>query len=1790
MTAIAGAVSMALSSCIHDVPGPPPITDPNSVTFVVSTPTASATESGVTRAAVSTPETDTRGGNGHFPDGVPADYRNYRQGADIATYGTVFGGYPDAGAEARAFEEAVAAMAANWENSPAAKSGVVPAAPGTSASPATRQITDGSDAENDIEELIVVLFDGTGKYIERYLVVGSDLDRIPGDETRRRFTIQNLRSGTYKALVLANCSTEITAHINGRTEEQLKAQETITTFRDNIEVGHILSATNPWNSTPGSAGYRRFPMSSLEETFTVPVTRDFETDPVKLLRSLVRVSVTLDPSMPNYEGLRIGQIVVRNFNSRGRLIPSAAWGTTLQGSNEVDMFHAPSLNDVATSHNITDRLVYDYPAGKTPAKGDIFVWEQVADNSSPTWLDWNRDNFCLLVRFDKFAVDGPNGGTFENNDGVWFRIDLLKDNGGDNPDRVNLLRNFSYDVTITDITTRGYSSEQDAFDNAPAGLTFAIDAQDEEDGDTGITETTWNGRYQLATDRTVVVIGPDVDDTATVMAYTDYLHGLTTPVSPAFGPSDVITATEGTSSPNGPKAIPITLKVGAAYMGTTVRKINFTIEAGELFKDMVLIQLPHPDRVAAGSPVLSDYVGAFWRADQRGERLIGLKSDKKWSAFVIDGAPGDPADWVVLDSKPSTDPNVHSSSSTPSLGNEAGFEKGHAVTSTVGWATGNGSESYFRVGLRTTHASTPAAPARYARVLLVEGSVTERGGFANPQILYLRQGHEADYLFPKSERDTDANMRFSPYNLTVPEAKRTGVFETDGMVPLDPQGGVFTDYPTQAGAMFRGVTLSLSAIHPLKDIDPAIWGDFNMTIPFNSSTMESCPPGYRRPTGGAMTDELPQSLWYNRSTTIAAGDTSNSVFGYYADGYFDRKSIGTPVVPSGSSEPNSAVDVDGTGVAYRGNLYFNPSSGASLFMPAAGYKNNAGLAYGIGYDGIYWTSSMTKYDIYSRDDVGAQLHFKYLGNAIFDNWQRGDATVIRCVKNLDYEPFPELVQAPPGVIGIKHSDLVAMRNGTKRVLLSQNIWSQWLQQHQESAFPLDYSLTIRGSSTYKGTWVERIATGDPNIGALEEEPVYMVYFKWGSITAILGSDGTLPNGRVQLVWTIPGRTGDGWQWDDNGVTDYYFTGGVIDSPNNHYWPSPAKPATGAVPGAGGYDIPKWEPEPGPGMSGIWGQSEFMMWGDPCEFVNGATPDRRSGWRTPLGNPWTYVNAAENISVPFGVATQPLVGSNARWIDASESVPAGVATNDGSIFLPAAGAYDNYGDFILQGLGGAYWTASSSTFTSTGSNVSNSGFWNAYALQFASSQSQPASISDSRYAMPVRCINCDPVEGISISGMVDTTPITGVPELVIGNQPQMVTLTASDPTPAGATQPVSWHWEYSIGDETSWIKIPGSDGKTTIITSTHDDEPGMNFAMVGGTNQFRVVVSNPCSRVYSNPIKVRLTLPKLTYAIIGSSEWSWNQHRKVALHYATHNDNGVLNVQNDNAVIKTEGLTQLWTTNSNNIASNNLNNGFSGTVDGTVYTNEQPDIVLYYSFGLPPTSDIIAALTNYMNNKGTILFGAAADNPTYTTQLSNFINAIFPGTECVQQTPDTLYDSAYRIFNEIGPDPLTNDPIVNGPFGNLSGGNCYIGEDNIGTFIVKNLPPGAVQIASMWHPRTIATGNYPDPSQHRREWSFCWYHEGKNFFCINDCTSARPSALTYDYPAVYDVDTYSIPQNPTAAQRARTGAPGSKMYGVYEGNFTSASQGGNVMTYNAVLEMNALAWCMTRAARNGINEH
>ncbi len=501
------------------------------------------------------------------------------------------------------------------------------------------------------------------------------------------------------------------------------------------------------------------------------------------------------------------------------------------------------------------------------------------------------------------------------------------------------------------------------------------------------------------------------------------------------------------------------LKSGFSYMF----KVNFKYDKG--------VEQEKGEGIMGGRPPgnIQLYVGAFWKSHQTGERLIHIRRPQEapwsdtyyhgfgvWKATVISGA-----DWIVLDTLRSTDPNIGwrvdvTPSPNESLvdnGNDPDFDTKHAVNSTATtvfgtwlppghWGIKPGHKAdtvvYFRIGLRSQYKPTPERPARYGAVLISFANVnplwqttmrysTDNADYAYQARIWIRQGEDADYLFSNDDPITSTptytrpitartvTKRFSPYNLTAEALDAAVLSQADsGNEQITGNRSKFVDYPSQKGAYFQwsGMTGANTRVR-------YAWNPYTtLTATWNANadnrfwdllkdTNETCPPGYHRPTDGSTSaaqsataisnSEIRQSLFLEPKTGIGSSpgtsNTGNSVWGYIADGFFDRRKILNLETVSSTNR----------NIAHTGRLFYNsiPTSnryGASIFFPTGGTRRNTdGLIQNSGKEADYLTSSS------SATTTGIFMHL-FNGYGVGQHasmWQTSKATgyPIRCVKN-----------------------------------------------------------------------------------------------------------------------------------------------------------------------------------------------------------------------------------------------------------------------------------------------------------------------------------------------------------------------------------------------------------------------------------------------------------------------------------------------------------------------------------------------------------------------------------------------------------------------------------------------------------------------------------------------------------------------------------------------------------------------------------------------------------------------
>lgn len=474
------------------------------------------------------------------------------------------------------------------------------------------------------------------------------------------------------------------------------------------------------------------------------------------------------------------------------------------------------------------------------------------------------------------------------------------------------------------------------------------------------------------------------------------------------------------------------------------------VTAGNLTKQLIIKQkqvlpdIPNPEDHDNATSIPSTYIGAFWRNNQKGERLIKIARSANahlghWCVQVLDYHTGSNKlfkegdilfeDWdgTLPDPAGPFGENVD----TPEL---------TAPTMILTGKLESAGEITFKIGLRSKYTPTGTNYARYARVLLSYGGDSK--GYKYHHVLWLRQGEDDDYLMTPDDGTIVAGWddnddviiaprttatRWSPYNLTASKwADVPNAYETQELIQLrgrteavGDDDSKFVPYPSMSGAQFQWVneyrdedrrlafnpgTLQLS-VYDVSIGKEHLW--------LWSDKHETCPPGYRRPTNDNNKEngryfEISTSLM-NRSSYEESMDGGTFINGYYADGYFDRL-----------NKDNKAVVNEGKNtIAYAGHLLVNTiesssHKNASLFFPAAGirffdqypegglvnYVNNSNIFFG----GYYWGVITVPQDEYgpNKSNGGENFMFTTVQNfSVYYSDSSGACTNInniRCVK------------------------------------------------------------------------------------------------------------------------------------------------------------------------------------------------------------------------------------------------------------------------------------------------------------------------------------------------------------------------------------------------------------------------------------------------------------------------------------------------------------------------------------------------------------------------------------------------------------------------------------------------------------------------------------------------------------------------------------------------------------------------------------------------------------------------
>ncbi len=1200
--------------------------------------------------------------------------------------------------------------------------------------PRTRAIEEGGEEDNAVHDLVFFLFDpDTHEYIEA--VAANKISET--DLLKRKKVTVPIPAGEYLAMVVANMGAYYMDVNEDFTEEQAlevfsgAVGARFTTLDEAIEADYFFGTSQGHTFADR---VRAFAMSGY---YNIPEDRsDMET--VFLQRSLAKINVVGTAVKENFA---ISEIRVVNADRENGGYAFDLPPALLEDGETVSMFDTDHLNPFIQSPSsdcFASALVYELEDDQINAEtnsciDEIFLPETAVpeginenDLRNSTNGAW-KDAVAVLIKADLHPTDPSLRGR-------WFRVNLrMPDADNDNkPRHVNIVRNYSYTINITKAEGHGYATAKEAYDALPGDLIFDLVAID----DTDLNDFAYNGQYYLATGRLETFRSWESDREGgyklvqDLEVYTDYPGGW---------------KIENIVYPN------LVNDAGNSFSQTT--RYSNTLDwyqdwlivetpSGTQGKGTIRVRVkPSPAPTHWLRPAAFDVVAGNLRLTVRAEQLGGgfLASPGVLGVGVESGK------LTLRGSKEYAGTPVAAASEFGELADEtvyvAYFKWGSLIAST----SAGGHEKLYSpddlvwapAGFRGTATEAEALAAVKAEATLWYKGVPYRNtdsswdsdvanGLGDP-CAYAESGVEGKWCLPVGGTD-NGGWNGGTFGGAAADQQLTNYWvgwgvDGHGKAGL-PAGAVKGGPGNPDWSMFLPFTggrhrNSINGSNP----SPLTGDEFDGRL--HNGDYHNQHIWARYWSGTSRSDQHGEYMHFSTAQNAATPSRLHSAG--QTTGMFKLEGLAVRCVPwqpeltaNGPFEYDGFAYDGGISAYGEGDWFTYPGDTLKITTDNPGGWKIESIEYSTGANhGTGWLTGIAAGDTGASGTTAIKPfaidEYPYTESGVSARTatvtiSAGSATTTVTIRQSPFDKF----FAAPGMPGIKKSDFDALverrKNGNPDPYRGDEI-----------------ELTIRGSSTYKGTWVDsNIARGDEfiGLGGLADEPVYALYFKWGSMVAMIGDIG---------------------QWSTDG-SDVVWVNEEFILPANGLWPyggstSPFTPASSAS--AYFNYFPTFNREKGQG--------------DICAKITD------NEWRIPSGDPLTMARPYSGTYTPFG--TRFGRWENARtsrgavvyyisneYVSVPESIPdpatvvrtgllphAATVSDNKDLFIPAVGirTYNPAGSFMRLNWG-YYWLSS---------KVYGHGYVS--ALSFFQTTLYPSSNDEYEEGHPgdngmsIRCVNATP---------------------------------------------------------------------------------------------------------------------------------------------------------------------------------------------------------------------------------------------------------------------------------------------------------------------------------------------------------------------------------------------------------------------------------------------------------------
>ncbi|MCS3352788.1 hypothetical protein NXY06_17640 [Bacteroides uniformis] len=355
--------------------------------------------------------------------------------------------------------------------------------PGTEAGAKTRAVTE--KEENEIDDLYVLAFkvdkhnnDETFDYY-----VAAKKQSTQGSNGELSTWTASLKVKDYRQTFVMIANAQGTT---GKVNEQIAALAGNSVGHGKMEM--LAKLTETLSEDEKTKGFNadsdgsHHPFTMYGQTAATLISENGGHNlTVSMHRIMAQVRVTFSADAANDDRFEAESVLLYNFNDRARVIPDNL------GVTGIDHVKTPTIPQGAVllpakadGKESVPTYAVDKAAKKIAHAIYLFETAQPKDGTEP---EKHVKRPCLIVK-GKYQQEATS---------CYYRVDLAKPDPGGTMTYMDVLRNHSYNVTISNVTDRGHDTPQEALLSKPANITATVVAWD----DTEIGDIDFDGQRVL---------------------------------------------------------------------------------------------------------------------------------------------------------------------------------------------------------------------------------------------------------------------------------------------------------------------------------------------------------------------------------------------------------------------------------------------------------------------------------------------------------------------------------------------------------------------------------------------------------------------------------------------------------------------------------------------------------------------------------------------------------------------------------------------------------------------------------------------------------------------------------------------------------------------------------------------------------------------------------------------------------------------------------------------------------------------------------------------------------------------------------------------------------------------------------------------------------------------------------------------------------------------------------------------------------------------------------------------